>query len=192
MVHLPVAGDHRLAGRRRAISRQCSLLGLGVPRRPGRSPCSMNSSDAPPPVLTWSTRSARPNSRIAAALSPPPTTVKRARRRDRVGDGARAGRERRELEHAHRAVPEHGRRVGRRRRRRSRRSRGRCRGPSTRRGSTRAVTVRRLGVGGDVLRDHEVGRDLDPAGLEQAAALVDHARAAPASRRRACPARAGT
>ena len=35
----------------------------------------MNSSDAPPPVLTWSTWSASPNSRIAAALSPPPTTV---------------------------------------------------------------------------------------------------------------------
>ena len=31
-----------------------------------------------------------------------------------------------------------------------------------------------LGVGRHVLRDHEVGRDLDPAGVEQPRALVDH------------------
>ncbi len=36
----------------------------------------MNSSDAPPPVDTWSIWSASPNWARAAALSPPPTTVK--------------------------------------------------------------------------------------------------------------------
>ena len=35
----------------------------------------MSSSDAPPPVDRWVTRSARPNCASAAAESPPPTTV---------------------------------------------------------------------------------------------------------------------
>ena len=43
---------------------------------PGRSPCSMNSRVAPPPVETWSMRSPKPNLATAAAESPPPTTVK--------------------------------------------------------------------------------------------------------------------
>ena len=43
---------------------------------PGRSPFSMNSSEAPPPVERWSTWSSRPNCLRALALSPPPTTEK--------------------------------------------------------------------------------------------------------------------
>ena len=67
----------------------------------------MSSSDAPPPVLTWSTRSARPNCRIAAALSPPPITVKPWQSATASATAQRARRERLELEDAHRAVPEH-------------------------------------------------------------------------------------
>ena len=46
--------------------------------------------------------------RSAAAESPPPTTVVPGASRDGLGDRARAGRERLELERAHRPVPEHG------------------------------------------------------------------------------------
>ena len=85
MVHLPVAADERLAvGHVSVDSMRPDRRSAAVSRRaasPGRSPCSMNSSDAPPPVETWSTRSARPNSRAALALSPPPTTEKPRRRR---------------------------------------------------------------------------------------------------------------
>ena len=68
----------------------------------------MNSSDAPPPVLTWSTSVGEPelaDRRRAVAAA---DHGERLRRRDRLGDGAGAGGERRQLEHAHRAVPEHG------------------------------------------------------------------------------------
>ena len=50
VVHLPVAAHQRLAAG--------SAGALGAPlsaARPGRSPCSRYSSDAPPPVDTWST-----------------------------------------------------------------------------------------------------------------------------------------
>ena len=66
----------------------------------------MSSSDAPPPVERCVTSSARPNWCRAADESPPPTTVVARRGGHRLGDGARAGRERLELERAHRAVPE--------------------------------------------------------------------------------------
>ena len=56
------------------LSRHSVLL--AALRGPGRSPSSSSSSDAPPPVETWSTSSSRPNWASAAALSPPPTTVK--------------------------------------------------------------------------------------------------------------------
>src|SRR5262245_20998035 len=78
VVHLPVRRDDRLAAR---VSHEVAPLPWLPERsasRPGRSPCSMNSREAPPPVLTWSTSSANPICRIAAALSPPPTTVKPA------------------------------------------------------------------------------------------------------------------
>ena len=42
---------------------------------PGSFLPSSNSSEAPPPVESQSTFSARPNSIIAATESPPPTTV---------------------------------------------------------------------------------------------------------------------
>src|SRR5581483_6244212 len=74
VVHLPVGRDDRVPGLAHVLSPR--PIPARSAARPGRSPCSMNSSDAPPPVLTWSTRSASPNSRIAAALSPPPITVK--------------------------------------------------------------------------------------------------------------------
>src|SRR5207302_223429 len=69
VVHLPIARHHRLANghRRNPLRKACN---------PGRSPSSISSSEAPPPVDTWSMRSASPNRRTAAALSPPPTTVK--------------------------------------------------------------------------------------------------------------------
>src|SRR5207248_2224641 len=69
-VHLPVPADQRLAGRRahRADSRSAA--------NPGRSPSSSSSNDAPPPVDTWSTSASNPNCLMAAAESPPPTTVK--------------------------------------------------------------------------------------------------------------------
>src|SRR5919198_706424 len=51
----------------RAIYDRTSTAGSVLP--------SMSSSDAPPPVERWVTRSARPNSVSAAAESPPPTTV---------------------------------------------------------------------------------------------------------------------
>ena len=58
---------------------------------------------------------------------------------DGLGHGARAGRERRELERAHRAVPEDGARAGDALARRRPRSAGRCRGPSSRAGSARTA-----------------------------------------------------
>src|SRR5687767_6636848 len=42
---------------------------------PGRVLPSMNSSDAPPPVLTWVIFSVRPKPSTAATESPPPTMV---------------------------------------------------------------------------------------------------------------------
>ena len=189
VVHLPVAADERLARRRchqLVASARCSRSAA----RPGRSPCSISSSDAPPPVLTRGRprRRAR-TARTAAALSPPPTTVKPAAVGDRLGDGARAGRERRDLEHAHRAVPEH--------RARPRRSTSANvgRGPGTdvealpAVGDRAAPTMRGLGVGRPIsCGDHDVGRDLRPRPVvEQAAARRRPVGLARASRRRAWP-----
>ena len=68
----------------------------------------MSSSEAPPPVETCVTLSVRPKLRSADTESPPPTTVVPGRGGDRLGHGAGARRERRQLERSHRAVPEHG------------------------------------------------------------------------------------
>src|SRR5436190_15113885 len=73
VVHLPVAGDDRPAACRIGHQPRGPFRNAS---RPGRSPSSMYSSAAPPPVLMWSMRSVMPRCRIAAALSPPPTTVK--------------------------------------------------------------------------------------------------------------------
>ncbi len=68
----------------------------------------MSSSDAPPPVERWVTRSARPNWCRAADESPPPTTLVPSASATASATALRAGGERLELEGAHRAVPEHG------------------------------------------------------------------------------------
>ena len=57
----------------------CRVGALGAWRsasRPGRSPCSRSSREAPPPVDTKPTWDARSSSSSAATESPPPTTVK--------------------------------------------------------------------------------------------------------------------
>ena len=101
---------------------------------PGSCLPSISSSAAPPPVDRWVTRSASPNWTSAAAESPPPTTVDARGSGHRLGHRARAGRERLELERAHRPVPEHRAGARRSRPRRPRQCAGRCRGPSARRG----------------------------------------------------------
>ena len=119
----------------------------------------MNSSDAPPPVETWLSLSARPAcstacDRLAAADD------RRGRRvGQRVRDGERAGGEARIFEDAHRAVPEHRAGPADLGREALDRSAGRCRRSSS---SARDVVDRArarlaalaLQVGGD----HHVGR----------------------------------
>src|SRR5690606_19384759 len=69
-VHLPVAGnDRRRQSLGHAASRSSSIA------MPGNVLPSRNSSDAPPPVETWESRSANPASSSAAAVSPPPAIV---------------------------------------------------------------------------------------------------------------------
>ena len=88
-----------------------SPAGPGGRRCPGSSRPSRNSSDAPPPVLMWVIRSARPccwtrRDRVAAA-----DDDGRARLGlvgQEAGDRPGALGERRDLEHAERPVPEHG------------------------------------------------------------------------------------
>src|SRR6478735_12524597 len=67
-VHLPVAGDQRLAS-------GCHQVHASRTARPGSSLPSRNSRDAPPPVEMWvKPDSSMPRMRTAAAESPPPTT----------------------------------------------------------------------------------------------------------------------
>src|SRR5213594_760900 len=73
-VHLPVAGDERRAGHRGASAQRAGAVSSSA-ASPGSSRPSRNSSDAPPPVETWVTASARPARASAATESPPPTTV---------------------------------------------------------------------------------------------------------------------
>ena len=107
--------------------------------------------------------SSKPSARTAAAESPPPTTVNAVdlgdapRRPPRVPAG-----ERRQLEHAHRAVPEHG--PARRRARSansSRRLPGRCRGPSGRPGSRRRRRRRASASAANAVGRHDVDRQHD-------------------------------
>src|SRR5205085_9056319 len=72
VVHLPVAADERLPCR----FRHYGFTPFRRAASPGRSPCSMSSSDAPPPVEMWSMYLSSLNWATAAALSPPPITVK--------------------------------------------------------------------------------------------------------------------
>ena len=88
---------------------------LGAPRRassPGRSPSSSSSSDAPPPVETWSTSFCSPNWASAAARVAAADHREAAGLGHGLGHRAGAGREARVLEHAHRAVPEDGAGLG--------------------------------------------------------------------------------
>ncbi len=100
VVHLPVTSDKKGAP-------------LGVAESsastPGRAyPCT-SSMEAPPPVEINVIRSARSNLLTAATLSPPPMIGVRVDVGGHgVGHSLRAGLERRHLEHAHGAVPEHG------------------------------------------------------------------------------------
>ena len=111
-VHLPVAGDQRRAGHQRVSTFSRTAM-------PGSSLPSRYSSDAPPPVEMWENPSSgRPSARTAAAESPPPTTLNAPSESRAVasmiglGDAAGALGERGQLEHAHRAVPEHRLRAG--------------------------------------------------------------------------------
>ena len=124
LVHLPVAGDERGPAHVRAST-------------PGRGLPSISSSDAPPPVERWVDPVGEPE------LGDRRRGVAAADDRDRVGlghrlgDRAGAGRERLQLERAHRAVPEHRARVARSPRRSPPRCGGRRRGPSSRRARRR-------------------------------------------------------
>ena len=71
-----------------------------------------NSSEAPPPVEMCVILSATPAFFTAAIESPPPMIVVPLDVGDRARDGVGAGRERVDLEHAHRPVPDDGLRVG--------------------------------------------------------------------------------
>ena len=146
-------GDERLT--------QWALEAFRRAARPGRSPCSMSSSDAPPPVDTWSTPSSRPNLARAAALSPPPTMVKpgddaTALARAMV-PSAKRGSSNRPMGPFQKRVPA--------RRRRCRRTRpwprARCRGPSSRRGRRRPTTVE-LAVGAEGERRRSGRTSLSP------------------------------
>ena len=95
-----ISGRRGVSHRRRAP--------LAARRGPGRSPSSSSSSEAPPPVETWSTSSSRPNSASAARRVAAADDGERLGVGDGLGDGAGAGGEAVVLEHAHRAVPEHG------------------------------------------------------------------------------------
>ena len=114
-------------------------LPAGRRDRAGR-PARCSSSDAPPPVDTWSMRSARPNLASAAALSPPPTTVNPALGH-RLGHGPRCppanrGSSNTPIGPFHRTVPALSRMMSDEL---EPRSRARCRGPSTRAGCRRAT-----------------------------------------------------
>ena len=73
---------------------------------PGSSLPSSSSSDAPPPVETHETRSARPSSWIALTESPPPTTEYASALATASATARVPAANALPLEHAHRAVPE--------------------------------------------------------------------------------------
>ena len=100
---------------------------------PGSTWPPRNSSDAPPPVEMCVILSATPALLIAAIESPPPTIVVPFTEATAWRDGLGALGELGDLEHAHRAVPDHGLRTGDHRLRRSPPSSGRYRAPCDRR-----------------------------------------------------------
>ena len=142
--HLPVACDEHVSS--------------GIAATPGSSLPSSSSSEAPPPVETHEIRSASPRSLIARTESPPPTTVKPARRPATARATAFVpSANARPLEDAHRPVPEDRLRGGDDAANASA-SRGRCRGRASRRGARRTASTCVLGVGGERRRGDDVGR----------------------------------
>ena len=179
-----------MSGRRSGIGSRRSAS------RPGRSPCSISSSEAPPPVETWSIRSARPNSATAAAESPPPTTVKPRQSATASATCPGPGLEAGVLEGTHRPVPQHAAGLVDDVAEGGGRARARCRRPSNPGpGSTPAWTHLAAGTGveqlaalaerGDVLGQDDAvagpGQQLparvDLVGLEQRVADVAALRA---------------
>ena len=185
-VHLPVAGDQRLApverrdrfGRRRVVRALGGRRNFGITpstATPGSVLPSRYSSDAPPPVEMWPNAfSSRPSARTAAAESPPPTT-------DSPSTAATAS-----------ATPGCRPRTARPRTRPSGRSRtpsarpasaaanaatvsGRCRGPSARPGSRRPRTVSVSASSLISARHDDVGRQHDLVAVlgEEPLAVVD-------------------
>ena len=112
---------------------------------PGSVLPSRYSRLAPPPVEMWpKPSSSKPSWRTAAAESPPPTTDSPSTSVSASATARVPSANGRDLEDAHRAVPEHRPGVGERRRRRPRRTPGRCRGRSGRPGIASAATTVRL------------------------------------------------
>ena len=163
-VQLPVARHQRGAGRGHGRlsppGRRCR--GASLPSRYSRL--------APPPVEMWpNASSSKPRVRTAAAESPPPTTDSPSHLGQRLGDRPGAVGERRGLEDAHRAVPEHRPRRRRPPRRTPAPSPGRCRGPSASAGIASAATTcgcgSRSSDGNSVSTTMSVGSTISDAGL---------------------------
>ena len=125
------------------------------------------------PVLTWSIRSPSPKRRTAAALSPPPTTVKptpataSAIMRVPAANGATSNTPIGPFQRSRAAPPISAENAGRL-------------GPDVEPLPVRRHCVRRhhtrLGVVRDLLGHDDVGRDADAPGVEEAPAIVDHLR----------------
>ena len=177
--HLPVAGDVRGAVRHRPVpplrAAPCPPEAPATRRRP---------STASRPVGQPELRDR--GARVAAADHGVAGRVG-----DRLGHRARAGRERLQLERAHRAVPEDGAGRARSRARSARRSSGRCRAPSSR-PAPRCRRASRLGVGGELVARRPGRRQQQAAVralglLERACAPAPRPPPRPASRRSSMP-----
>ena len=108
VVHLPVAGDER-ASAVRAEGRSGQALGADrSASRPGRSPSSISSSDAPPPVEMWSISVGQPELRHRRGRVAPTDDREAPALGHRFGDGSGAGLEAGVFERPHGPVPQHG------------------------------------------------------------------------------------
>ena len=128
-----------------------------APRLPGSSLPSISSSEAPPPVESQSTSSARPNSDQRRAGVAAADDGAARRRGDGLGDRAGPGGEGLQLERAHRPVPEDGPGAGDRLGVGGRGLRADVEAhPAV--GHLDPVELARLGVGGELSAEDEVGR----------------------------------
>ena len=118
---------------RRCVGQALRTAFLQSASRPGRSPCSISSSEAPPPVEMWSTSVGEAELRDGGRGVAAADDRERRGLGHRLGDRAGAGLEAWVLEHAHRTVPQDRAGVEDRRRRTPPRCPGRCRRPSSRR-----------------------------------------------------------